>query len=92
MAERNVFDGIRAALQKAQVDTDGELELTESSAMAGIQGGVEAIARDLRAGNESENSTPFWIRYGVLGGGQGLRSRSRSWRTGRRRSGHRHRG
>ena len=51
VAENNRFESLRTALEKAQVGTDGELELTESSAMAGIKA-IKQLHASYRAGNE----------------------------------------
>ena len=51
MDEISKFDGLQAALKKAQVDTGCELELTELSAMAGINA-IKQLHVSYRAGNE----------------------------------------
>jgi hypothetical protein len=51
VTESNVFNGLRAALKKAQVGTDGELEFAEASETVGIMV-IKQLHASYRAGEE----------------------------------------
>jgi hypothetical protein len=52
MASRTGFAALGEALKQAQVDTDADLELTESSAMAGAIVPIKQLHASYRSGNE----------------------------------------